>query len=101
MLSKKVQKLERKNYVLEEALKELSEKMEQNQVAKPKSCQYCKHYVQHYIKGGIGYLSEYTPIHDGHCICGVPIKRGGKRRPKPDDTCAYFEIGTLDTEYYS
>lgn len=100
MLSDKIAKLENRNYVLEQALKELSKRMEENEIVKPKSCQYCRNYVQHYMKGGIGYLSEYTPIYDGHCICGVPIKKGGKRKPKPDDTCPYFEIGTLDTKFY-
>lgn len=97
MLSREVVQLERENDVLKNALKELSAKMEQNAVVKPKSCQYCKNYVQHYMKNGLGYR-EYTPIYDGHCTCGVPVSKGRKRNPKPDDTCPYFEIGTLETK---
>ena len=100
MLSREVVQLENENAVLKNALKELSAKMEQNAVVKPKSCQYCKHYVQHYKKGGLYDRTEYEPIYDGHCTSGVPISKGGKRKPKPDDTCPYFEIGTLETKHY-
>lgn len=100
MLSAKIMELENENYVLKEALNELEKKMEQNEVVKPKSCQYCKYYVQHYIKGGLNYRAEYTPIYDGHCTKGVPIKKGGRRNSKPDDTCMYFEIGSLDMRNY-
>lgn len=63
--------------------------MEQNSLAKPKSCQYCINYLQHYIKQGYAHNSVYVPIDDGHCTRGVK----GKRKPKPGDTCPYFEIG--------
>lgn len=99
MLSNEIKQLESENTVLKHALEELSKKMEQNKVLKPKSCQYCKNYIQHYIKGGRGFQSEYTPIYDGHCTSGVPIRKGGKRKPKPDETCPYFELGTIDTKY--
>ncbi len=90
MISNEVIRLERENENLKGMLEELSKKMEQKSAARPKSCQYCMNYIQHYIKGVRG----YTPIYDGHCTKGVPIKRGGKRNPKPDDTCPYFELGT-------
>lgn len=96
MLSKEIASLEHENQILKNALKELGTKMEQNEVRKPKSCQYCKNYLQHYIKGGIGYRSEYTPVCFGHCTCGVPLKKGGKKYPRPDETCPYFELGTTD-----
>ena len=99
MLSNEIIQLENENAVLKKALEELSKKMEQNEVLKPKSCQYCKNYIQHYIKDSRYYRSEYTPIHDGHCISGVPISKGGKRKPKPDETCPYFELGTIDTRH--
>lgn len=99
MLAQEIRKLENENYVLKERLQELSKKMEQNKVVKPKSCQYCRHYAQHYIKGGRGYMKEYIPIHAGHCTSGVPISKGGKRKPVPDDTCPYFEIGTFETKH--
>lgn len=98
MLSNEVIKLEQENRALRRALRELKEKMEQGNILKPKSCQYCKHYMQHYIKNsGTPFEGEYSPIYDGHCIKGVPVKVGGKRNPKPDDTCPYFEFGTQDT----
>lgn len=100
MLAQEIRKLENENHVLKEQLKELSKKMEQNEVVKPKSCQYCKHYIQHYIKGGYPVFTEkYVPIYAGHCACGVPISKGRKRRPSPDDTCPYFEIGTHETKF--
>lgn len=96
MLSKEIQILEQENHVLRKALEELSVKMKQNSVLKPRNCQYCMHYMQHYIRGGMAFTKEYIPIYDGHCVKGVPIKSGGKRRPKPDDTCPYFELGGTD-----
>lgn len=97
MLSNEVVRLEKENLALKEALKELSERMERNAEIKPKSCQYCKHFIQHYMKGGRAYMSEYVPIYSGHCILGVPVSKGKKKNPKPDDSCPYFEIGTMDT----
>lgn len=95
MVSNEVKKLEYENHVLRQALEEIQEKMNKNEVAKPKSCQYCKYYVQHYAKGGFpAYTKEYIEINSGHCTRGVPIKKGGKRNTVPDDTCQYFEIGT-------
>ncbi|MCM1400327.1 MAG: hypothetical protein NC225_12700 [Clostridium sp.] len=78
MLSQEIMELEHENIVLKEALEDIKRKMENNEVQKPKSCQYCKNYVQHYIKGGRTYKSEYVPINDGHCTCRMPIYRGRK-----------------------
>lgn len=97
MLSNEIARLEMENITLRRALEELNIKMEQGSVLKPKSCQYCKHYIQHYIKGGEGGISEYTPINDGHCVCRVPLSKGRKRNPAPDDSCPYFEMGTYET----
>lgn len=99
MLAQEIKNLENENYALKEALKELSRKMEQNEAVKPKSCQYCKNFIQHYIKDGTSYRDEYTPIYDGHCTSRVPICKGGKRNPTPDDTCPYFEFGTYEMKY--
>ena len=96
MLSNDIAKLKCENEILREALKELNQKMENGEVSKPKSCQYCKHYAQHYIKGGIAFTKEYVPIYEGHCTVGVPIKKGGKKKVTPEDTCLYFELGTKD-----
>lgn len=90
MLAREVARLENENEALKKALLELSEKMEQNAALKPKSCQYCQHYKQHYVKNGTGYMA----INSGFCLCGVPIcKRGGKREPAPGDSCRFFELG--------
>lgn len=99
MLSREIAILENENRVLKNALEDLKGKMERNEVQKPKTCQYCRNYVQHYIKGGEAYNSPYVPIYDGHCTCGVPVKRGGRKNPKPDDTCPYFELGTIDLKH--
>ena len=48
------------------------------------------------MKAGSDYKVEYVALYMGHCILGVPIKKGGKKMPVPDDVCAYFEIGTVD-----
>lgn len=95
MVSNEVKKLEYENRILRTALEEIQKKMEKNEMAKPKSCQYCKYFVQHYAKGGFpAHTKEYIEIYAGHCARGVPIKKGGKRNTSPDDTCPYFEIGT-------
>lgn len=94
MVSSDVKKLENENYILKNALAEIQKKMDSNEVAKPRSCQYCKYYVQHYAKGGFPYTKEFIELYIGHCSRGVPIKKGGKRSTTPDDTCKYFEIGT-------
>ena len=49
MVSNEVKRLEHENYLLRSALEEIQEKMNNNAVAKPKSCQYCKYYIQHYV----------------------------------------------------
>lgn len=97
MLSREIANLERENRVLKDALEELRAKMEENGAAKPKSCQYCKNYVQHYRKGMPGDREAYVPVNDGYCLSEVPVCKGGKRRPKPDDTCQFFELGTPGT----
>lgn len=73
---------------------ELKGKMEEGSVAKPRSCQYCRNYIQHYMKAQTARGAEYRPINAGHCVNGVPACRGGKKRPAPGDTCQYFELGT-------
>ena len=82
LLRKMFQKLERKL----ERMKELEEKEDVNR------CQYCKKYIQYYIKSGPWSKTEYTPINAGHCVAGVSVNKGGKKRPTPDDSCPYFEL---------
>lgn len=100
MLSNEIREIENQNCALKKALEELSKKMEKNSVVKPRSCQYCKYYIQHYAKNLPGSISQFTPVHAGHCVVGAPTKNGGKRRPNPDDSCPYFELGTYDTRNY-
>ncbi len=100
MLSNEIRELENQNAALRKALSDLSRKIEDNAVLKPKSCQYCKYYIQHYMKVLRGGTDQFTPIYAGHCINGVPIYKGRKRKPKPDDACPYFEMGTFDTRDY-
>lgn len=99
MLSQEVRSLEDENRELKERLRELSEKMEQNSAIKPKICRYCKNYVQHYLKSGTEQKPIYVPIYDGHCASRVPIKKGGKKKPSPDDTCVYFELNPYEKKY--
>ncbi len=99
MLYKEITKLEQENRHLREALQELSEKMERNSVAKPKSCQYCMYYIQYYIEGGVWSTKPYVAINVGQCGRGIPIKKGGKGKTRPEDTCQYFEIGTPDMKW--
>ena len=93
MIANEVAKLEKENQDLKDSIKELERKMKQVHTPRPKSCRFCKNYIQHYRKSGDGYAEIYA----GHCISGVPLKKGGKRNPFPDDCCPYFELGTPDT----
>jgi len=99
MLSSEIRELENENYNLKKALQELADKMEGNAILKPKSCQYCKNYIQHYAKGLFGSSTEFSPVYAGHCVSGVPVKKGGKKSPTPDDTCPYFEFGIKEMRY--
>ena len=92
MLAQDVEKLERENILLRQMFQKLQRKLEEKETLKPKSCQYCQKYVQYYIKSGPWSKSEYVPIYAGHCTAGVPVKKGGKKRPTPDDSCPYFEL---------
>lgn len=86
---REVRKLEEENQNLRDAIEELGRKMERNEVLKPKSCQYCLYYIQHYRKKNNG---EFVPIYAGHCVCEVPVKKGRKSNPAPDNTCPYFTL---------
>lgn len=80
MLSQEVSKLEQKNRELQEQLNILQERYNDTSEL-PKRCEYCKNFIQHYIKCG----SSYVKTFDGHCIAG----RAGKNR-KADQTCKYY-----------
>ena len=97
MIAERVLELEQENVQLRNTLMELARKMEQGEVLKPKSCQYCRNFVQHYRKETNG---RYEPIYAGHCTSRVPIKKGGKKNPVPDDICPYFELGQRERNTY-
>ncbi len=95
METKTIGVLETEIKCLRLALAELQEKMEQNQEVRPGTCQYCKYFEQHYIRGGYpAYSKEYIAINAGHCTRGVPIRKGGKRSPGPFESCPFYETGT-------
>ena len=84
-LSEQIAELELENKELKELLKQVNE-----DVAKPKKCEKCKYYIQHYGRTVTGI---YFKLYTGHCTCGVPIKqRKGKKELLPDDTCSCFEL---------
>lgn len=94
MEPKTIGTLKTENNCLRLALEELQAKMEQNEALQPGTCQYCKYFMQHYIRGGYpAYTREYIAINAGHCTRGIPIRKGGKRSPGPFDKCPFYEIG--------
>ena len=96
MIAERVRELVHENVQLRNTLIELARKMEHGEVLKPKSCQYCRNFVQHYRKETNG---RYEPVYAGHCTSRVPIKKGGKKNPVPDDICPYFELGAEGKKY--
>lgn len=85
MLSQKVQELELQNRRMAVIIEDITK----SNVPKPKNCENCKHYIQHYYRTEYG---AYYKLYTGHCICGVPTKkRKGKKNPTPEDTCLCYE----------
>lgn len=87
MLANEVMELEQENEKLKRAMNELRRDLNE-QDPKPCCCEYCKFYLQHYIKHGNGFHKTY----DGHCVMGRIKKR------KSDDTCKAFEFGKWGTD---
>lgn len=87
MLSNDVGRLESENASLKKVLKELQTQFAEEQL-KPKACEYCKFYIQHYVKCRNGYTKTYC----GHCTHGRLKDR------KPSDTCKYYELGTYEAQ---
>lgn len=84
MISIEVQKLEQEN----EALKMEVEKYKAElgrELSKPKDCEHCQFYIQHYVRVGNSYGKTYC----GHCVHGRTKNR------KPEDTCQYFKFGYM------
>lgn len=80
MIADKVKQLEQESTELKEQVKALQD-MYGGAVELPKNCEYCSHFIQHYIKTG----SSFYPTCDGHCIAGNRIKDR-----KVNDTCKAF-----------
>lgn len=80
MVAEKVQALEQENVLLKSQIEQL-ENICGGKVEVPKNCEYCSHFIQHYIKTGSGYY----PTCDGHCVAGNRIKDR-----KTNDTCKVF-----------
>lgn len=80
MLAEDVRKLEQENVELKAQVKEL-ESICGNKAELPRNCEYCKNFIQHYIRTG----NSYYPTYDGHCMAGNKIKG---REVK--DTCKAF-----------
>lgn len=84
MLSEEIKKLEEEN----KRLKVLVGRIQEG-IPRPKNCENCKNYIQHYGRDSWG---TYYKIYRGHCRCDVPVKkRKGKSVPTPEDTCLCFE----------
>ncbi len=80
MVAEKVKELEQENITLKAQLEELHQIYGANSSV-PKNCEYCKHFLQHYIKDG----KSYYPIYAGHCVAENRVK--GR---KLNDTCQSF-----------
>ena len=80
MVAEKVKELEQENILLKAQVEELQNICEGN-ASVPMNCEYCKNFIQHYIKTGM----QYSPIYSGHCIAGKQTKSRGT-----DDTCKAF-----------
>lgn len=80
MIADEVKKLEQENNTLRVQLEQM-QKMYGDKPELPKRCEYCRHFVQHYVKCG----TFYMPTNDGHCVAGCRIK---DRKAK--ETCKYF-----------
>lgn len=80
-LSTKVNELEQENETLKEELERL--KQFYGDDYKPKRCQECKHFNQHYIRCGV----HYFKIDEGTCNAG----RRMKKKAAEDERCQFFE----------
>ena len=80
MVAEKVRMLEQENISLKAQIAELQNICGIN-VSSPKNCEYCKNFIQHYIK----VETRYSPIYTGHCVAGNRSKT-----KKMDETCKAF-----------
>lgn len=87
MISREVQNLERENAKLKNMIRNLTLEM-QKSGDKPMACEYCKYFIQYYIKANNNI--NFTKTFAGHCT------HGRMKRRKPDDSCQYFELGKFE-----
>lgn len=66
MLSAEIRKLENENEALRDTLEMMQKSLAKKEELKPKACEHCKFYMQHYIKVGTVYQKTYC----GHCTHG-------------------------------
>lgn len=46
------------------------------------TCEECKHFYQHYIKGGYGNIAPYIEVESGHCASRKLVRKSTKACPK-------------------
>lgn len=80
MVADKVKELEQENILLKAQVEELQNICGTNASA-PMSCEYCKNFIQHYIKVEM----QYSPVCSGHCAAGRRMKTR-----RTDETCKAF-----------
>ncbi len=80
MLADKVKEMEHENNLLKAQLKTLQE-IYGSGAELPKNCEYCRNFIQHYIRSG----TIYIPTCNGHCMAGNRVKKR-----TPGDTCKSF-----------
>lgn len=92
MLSEQIKELERENKYLREEVQSLKEQYK-GDGRKPKLCEYCIHFVRHYLPSRIS-PTGFCESSFGHCTQGrSPKSRTG------DDKCAHFEFGENKHKY--
>lgn len=89
MIADKVKELEQENILLKAQVEELQNICGTNANV-PMNCEYCKNFMQHYIKSE----DQYVPIYSGHCSA-----QRVKKTRKPDNTCKYFARKTYGKNY--
>lgn len=78
--------MERENEKLKRMVANLKEQYENNG-EKPKCCEYCEHFVRHYLRTN-STLTGYGASAYGHCEMG-----NGTKQRTGDNRCRYFEFG--------
>lgn len=76
MIAERVRELEQENTHLRKTLKELTSKIEQGEISKPKSCQYCRNFVSTIGKKRMGGMSLFTLV---IVPVGYQLRKAGKR----------------------